>query len=72
VFTDAPESYDDLSTDYIHQVIDHAESYVRRKVHTNGLENFWSLVKRAIKGNHVSVDTLHQFWYLDEEYFRFN
>jgi hypothetical protein len=53
-------------------VIDHAESYVRGKVHTNGLENFWSLVKRAIKGTYVSVEPFHLFRYLDEEVFRFN
>ena len=55
VYTDALKSYDDLSDMYIHEVIDHAESYVRGQVHTNGIENFWSLVKRAIKGTYVSV-----------------
>jgi hypothetical protein len=53
-------------------VIDHAEAYVRGKVHTNGIENFWSLVKRAIKGTYVSVEPYHLFRYLDEEVFRFN
>jgi transposase-like protein len=72
VFTDALSSYDDLNRDYTHQVIDHAETYVRGKVHTNGLENFWSLVKRAIKGSYVSVEPFHLFRYLDEEVFRFN
>jgi transposase-like protein len=72
VFTDALKSYDDLSQGYIHQVIDHAESYARGKVHTNGLENFWSLVKRALKGTYVSVEPFHLFRYLDEESFRFN
>src|SRR4029077_15926162 len=56
VFTDALKSYADLSDAYNHQVIDHAESYVRGKVHTNGLENFWSLLKRSIKGTYVSVE----------------
>jgi transposase-like protein len=72
VFTDALKSYADLSDAYAHQVIDHAESYVRGKVHTNGLENFWSLLKRAIKGTYVSVEPFHLFRYLDEQTFRFN
>jgi ISXO2-like transposase domain len=53
-------------------VIDHAESYARGNVHTNGLENFWSLLKRAIKGTYVSVEPFHLFRYLDEQAFRFN
>jgi len=53
-------------------VIDHAESYVRGKVHTNGLENFWSLLKRGLKGTYVSVEPFHLFRYLDEQAFRFN
>jgi transposase-like protein len=72
VFTDALRSYDDLGADYIHQVIDHAESYAKGKIHTNGLENFWSLLKRAIKGTYVSVEPFHLFRYLDEQSFRFN
>jgi len=72
VFSDALSSYNDLSRDYFHQVIDHAETYVRGNVHTNGLENFWSLLKRAIKGTYVSVEPFHLFRYLDEQSFRFN
>lgn len=72
VFTDALRSYDHLDADYIHQVIDHAESYAEGKVHTNGLENFWSLLKRSIKGTYVSVEPFHLFRYLDEQSFRFN
>jgi transposase-like protein len=72
VFTDALKSYADLRTDYAHQVIDHAEAYARGNVHTNGLENFWSLLKRAIKGTYVSVEPFHLFRYLDEQAFRFN
>ena len=47
-------------------------AYVDGKVHTNGLENFWSLFKRGIHGTYVSVEPLHLFRYLDEETFRFN
>jgi transposase-like protein len=72
VFTDAHPSYILLRDAFAHEVIDHAESYVRGRVHTNGLENFWSLLKRAIKGTYVSVEAFHLFRYLDEETFRYN
>jgi transposase-like protein len=72
LFTDALPSYNSLGEDYIHQVIDHAESYAEGNVHTNGLENFWSLLKRGIKGTYVSVEPFHLFRYLDEQVFRFN
>jgi transposase-like protein len=72
VYTDALKSYDGLSDAYAHAVIDHAEAYVRGAVHTNGLENFWSLLKRAVKGTYVSVEPFHLFRYLDEEAYRFN
>jgi transposase-like protein len=72
VYTDALMSYYGLSTDYAHGVIDHAEQYVDGQVHTNGLENFWSLLKRTLKGTYVSVEPFHLFRYLDEQSFRFN
>lgn len=72
VYTDALRSYSDLGLDFIHEIVDHAEAYVRGKVHTNGMENFWSLLKRAIKGTYVSIEPFHLFRYLDEEAFRFN
>ena len=72
LYTDAYASYVGLSPEYVHNVIDHAECYVKGEVHTNGLENFWSLFKRCIKGNHVSVEPFHLFRYLDAECFRFN
>lgn len=72
VYTDALASYIGLNGDYVHQVIDHAEKYVDGAVHTNGLENFWSLLKRSIKGTYVSVEPFHLFRYLDEQAFRFN
>jgi transposase-like protein len=72
VFTDALKSYEGLSANFVHQVIDHAEAYARGNVHTNGLENFWSLLKRALKGTYISVEPFHLFRYLDEEAFRFN
>lgn len=72
VFTDALKSYDDLFIKYQHSVIDHAESYAQGKVHTNGLENFWSLLKRAIHGTYISTMPFHLFRYLDEQAFRYN
>ncbi len=72
VFTDALASYDGLDRDYIHGVINHAEEYVRGQVHTNGVENFWSLLKRAIRGTYISVEPFHLSRYLDEQTFRFN
>jgi len=72
VCTDALMSYDDLEKDYDRQIVDHLECYARGQVHTNGLENFWSLLKRALKGTYVNVEPFHLFRYLDEQAFRFN
>jgi transposase-like protein len=72
LYTDALRSYDGLAGEYAHQVIDHAVAYVDGKVHTNGLENFWSLLKRGISGTYVSVEPFHLFRYLDEQSFRYN
>jgi hypothetical protein len=58
--------------EYAHNVVNHAEQYVNGNVHTNGLENYWSLLKRSIKGTYVSVEPFHLFRYLDEQAFRFN
>jgi transposase-like protein len=55
-----------------HEIVDHLSGYVKGRIHTNGLENFWSLLKRALKGTYVSVDPAHLFRYLDEQCFRFN
>ncbi len=55
-----------------HEIVNHLESYVQGRVHVNGLENFWSLLKRTLKGTYVSVDPFHLFRYLDEQCFRFN
>jgi transposase-like protein len=72
VYTDALKSYIGLDADYDHEVIDHAVEYVNGRVHTNTLENFWSLVKRGLHGTYVSVEPFHLFRYLDEQMFRFN
>jgi transposase-like protein len=72
LMTDKLQSYDGLIRDYCHYVIDHAEAYVDGKVHTNGLENFWSLLKRGLKGTYISVEPFHLFRYLDEQTWRYN
>src|SRR5205823_2885662 len=71
VFTDSNPSYVGLGADYVHETINHMESYVRGKVHTNGIENFWSLLKRMIRGTYVRPTAYHLLAYLDEECFRF-
>jgi transposase-like protein len=72
VYSDAFRSYDRLQDEYVHNVINHAEKYVDGHIHTNGIENFWSLLKRCINGTYVSVEPFHLFRYLDEQTFRFN
>jgi len=72
IFTDALPSYNGLNKEFVHEAIDHAKEYVRGNVHTNGLENFWCLLKRCFKGTYVSVEPFHLFRYLDEQAFRFN
>jgi len=72
LYSDALLSYEGLATDYAHQVVDHAVQYVDGRVHTNCLENFWSLLKRGISGTYVSVEPFHLHRYLDEQTFRFN
>lgn len=73
VYTDNHGSYLGLGREgFMHDVVDHASVYVKGRVHTNGLENFWSLVKRALHGTYVSIEPFHVFRYLDEQTFRFN
>jgi transposase-like protein len=72
LYTDAWRAYRNLDAAYAHQFVDHAERYVEGAVHTNGLENFWALFKRCIKGTHVSIEPFHLAAYVDSEAFRFN
>jgi transposase-like protein len=72
VFTDEFVAYYEMLTEYDHQVINHAEAYVQGNVHTNGIENFWALLKRGLNGTYVSVEPFHLFRYVDEASFRFN
>jgi len=72
VCTDSALSYSNIAARYIHAVIDHSVAYVSGRIHTNGMENFWSLVKRMIRGTYVHVAPFHLQAYLDEEAWRFN
>jgi transposase-like protein len=79
LYTDALKSYNPKTPKgwrpsdlYIHNVIDHAECYAKGNTHTNSMENFWSLLKRTIKGTYVSIEPFHLFRYLDEQCYRFN
>ena len=72
VYTDQAVAYDKFHRRYIHETVNHAETYVKGRVHTNGLENFWSLMKRNLAGTYVCVEPFHLDRYLDEQMFRFN
>lgn len=72
VYTDNAVSYDKALRQYVHKVVDHTQEYVRGEVHTNGIENFWSLLKRGLKGTYVAVEPFHLDHYVGEQVFRFN
>lgn len=72
IYTDGHDGYLGLEPDYVHQIVDHAIEYVNGNVSTNGVENFWTLLKRSIKGTYVSVEPFHLFRYVDEQAFRYN
>ena len=72
VFTDEARGYQALADKYVHEFVNHMETYVRGQVHTNGLENFWSLFKRHLAGTYVAVEPFHMQKYLDEQVFRYN
>jgi len=74
LYTDQAVAYDKiaLAEKYTHEVVNHLETYVRGRVHTNGIENFWSLLKRGLHGTYVAVEPFHLFRYVDEQVFRYN
>jgi transposase-like protein len=72
LYTDKAVAYDELASLYVHDVVNHAMEYVRGRVHTNGLENFWSLLKRGLHGTYVAVEPFHLSRYVDEQVFRYN
>jgi hypothetical protein len=73
VYTDGWPGYDQLLlSGYLHQVINHTKEYVRGQVHTQGIDNFWSLLKRGLTGTYVAVEPFHLDRYVDEQAFRYN
>ncbi len=72
VYTDEWIGYNALKENFVHDVVNHVENYVNGQVHTNGIENFWSLLKRTLKGTYVAVEPFHLQRYIDEQVFRFN
>jgi transposase-like protein len=72
VYTDEAGAYDGLSKNYIHCVVNHTKEYVRGQIHTQGIENFWSLLKRGLRGTYVAVEPFHLDAYVDEQAFRYN
>jgi transposase-like protein len=72
VMTDEHVVYGGMSKEYVHEVIDHAEAYAKNLISTNGIENFWSCLKRSLSGTYVSVEPFHLFRYIDEQAWRFN
>jgi transposase-like protein len=72
VHTDEFPGYYNLKDGYVHKVVNHLEGYVKENVHTNGIENFWSLLKRGLNGTYIAVEPFHLFRYVDEQAFRYN
>jgi transposase-like protein len=72
VYTDDATAYYGLDDEYTHQIINHLEKYVDGRVSTNGIENFWSLLKRGLNGTYIAVEPFHLFRYVDEQVFRYN
>jgi hypothetical protein len=72
IYSDDAGYYWKMDSEYAHEIINHAEEYVRGNVHTNGMENFWSLLKRGLGGTYICVEPFHLFRYIDEQAFRFN
>jgi transposase-like protein len=72
LYTDNALAYDRLSKNFVHKVVDHSQEYVRGQVHTQGIDNFWSLLKRTLRGTYVAVEPFHLDHYLDEQMFRYN
>jgi len=74
IYTDQHVGYEgvDAAHMFVHKTVNHMQEYVRGQVHTNGIENFWSLLKRTLKGTYVAVEPFHLDRYLAEQVFRFN
>jgi transposase-like protein len=73
IYSDSLNAYSSLQVkDFVHETVNHVNEYVRGDVHTNSIENFWSLLKRTLKGTYVAVEPFHLDQYVGEQVFRFN
>jgi transposase-like protein len=72
VYTDEAVAYDKLGENFVHKVVNHTQEYVRGQVHTQGIDNFWSLLKRGLRGTYIAVEPFHLDAYVDEQAFRYN
>jgi hypothetical protein len=72
VYTDEAVQYDKLGKKFVHKVVNHMQEYVKGQVHTQGLDNYWSLLKRTLRGTYIAVEPFHLSRYLDEQAFRYN
>ena len=72
LYTDEHPAYMAVDREYVHKIINHLQHYVDGTVHTNGIENFWSLLKRQLNGTYISIEPFHLFRYVDEQAYRFN
>jgi transposase-like protein len=72
VYTDEHTGYMGLEKKFAHEVVNHLETYLDRKVHTNGIENFWSCLKRGLRGTYIAVEPFHLDRYVGEQVFRYN
>jgi transposase-like protein len=72
VYTDEAVQYDKLEKNFVHKVVNHMQEYVNGQVHTQGIDNYWSLLKRTLRGTYIAVEPFHLSRYLDEQAFRYN
>jgi transposase-like protein len=73
IYTDGLREYQSLKhKEFVHETVNHLNEYVRGEVHTNGIENFWSLLKRGLRGTYIAVEPFHLDRYVDEQAFRYN
>jgi transposase-like protein len=73
IYTDGWPGYDHLKTkEFVHETVNHLNEYVRGQVRTQGIENFWSLLKRGLTGTYIAVEPFHLDRYVTEQVFRYN
>lgn len=73
IYSDGLSDYKPLrNMEFMHETVNHVTEYVRGQVHTQGIENFWSLLKRSLRGTYVAVEPFHLDGYVTEQVFRYN